>query len=88
MKTNKQTEVFKMTVTAQKWGNSIGVRIPFKLADKYGIVKGTELSIRDTNHGIELIPNEKPTLDDLLAQCDGENPYEEFFSNPIGKEEL
>lgn len=88
MKVNKHTGVYKMTVTAQKWGNSIGVRIPFKLADKYGIVKGTELSIRDTKNGIELVPNEKPILDDLLSQCDGENPYGEFFSRPVGKERL
>ncbi|WP_106495182.1 AbrB/MazE/SpoVT family DNA-binding domain-containing protein [Lentibacillus sp. Marseille-P4043] len=88
METNNHSGVYKMTVTAQKWGNSIGIRIPFRLADKYGIVKGTELDIRDTKNGIELTPKEKPTLDDLLAQCDGENPYEEFFSEPIGKEEL
>jgi antitoxin MazE len=88
MNTSKHDEVYKMTITAQKWGNSIGIRIPFKLADKYGIVKGTELIIRDTKNGIELIPNGKPTLDDLLAQCEGENPYGEFFSKPMGKEQL
>jgi len=88
METDKHRGGDKMTVTAQKWGNSIGIRIPFKLAEKYGIVKGTELDIRDTKNGIELKPKDRPTLDDLLAQCDGENPYEEFFSKPIGKEEL
>lgn len=88
MEANRRTGVYKMTVTAQQWGNSIGIRIPFRLADKYGIVKGTELEIRDTKNGIELKPKGKPTLDDLLAQCDGENPYEEFFSKPIGREGL
>lgn len=88
METNNRTGGYKMTVTAQKWGNSIGIRIPFKLAEKYGIVKGTELDIRDTNNGIELKPKERPTLDDLLAQCECENPYEEFFSKAVGKEEL
>ncbi|TSJ65157.1 AbrB/MazE/SpoVT family DNA-binding domain-containing protein [Allobacillus sp. SKP2-8] len=77
-----------MTVKAQKWGNSIGIRIPFKLAEKYGIEKGTELEIQETNNGIYLKPKGKPTLDDLLAQCEGENPYDEFFDKSVGKEEL
>ncbi|MTW87329.1 hypothetical protein F3157_16950 [Virgibacillus dakarensis] len=28
------------------------------------------------------------SLDDLLANCAGENPHEEFFSESVGKEEL
>lgn len=88
MKETKHTGGYKMTVTAQKWGNSIGIRIPFKLAEKYGIAKGTELDIYDTKNGIELKPKGKPTLEDLLAQCEGKNPHEEFFSKPAGKEEL
>ncbi|GIN58989.1 hypothetical protein J8TS2_33080 [Lederbergia ruris] len=72
----------------QQWANSIDIRIPFRLADKYGIVKGTELYIRDMKNGIELKTKGKPTSDDILTQCDGENLYEKFFGKPMGKEEL
>ena len=88
MKKNSYTEVYKMTVTAKKWGNSIGIRIPFKLANKYGVVNGTQLEIHETDQGMLLKVNDRPTLESLLAQCQGKNPNEEFFSVPAGKEEL
>lgn len=80
--------VYAMT-TAQKWGNSIGVRLPFKLAQKYDIANGTEINVIEGTNEIIIRPaNDKPTLDELLSQCAGENPHEEFFSQPIGREDI
>lgn len=28
------------------------------------------------------------TLEELLAQCQGENPHEEFFAEPVEREEV
>jgi len=69
-------------------GNSIGIRIPSKLATKYGITHGTQLDVHETKNSIILKPHYRPTLDDLLSQCEGENPNEEFFATPKGKEEI
>lgn len=77
-----------MFTTAKKWGNSIGVRIPFKLAQKYGIENGTELKIHDSQDGMMLKVSDRPTLDSLLSQCEGENPVGEVLHDKVGKEEL
>jgi len=82
-------EVENMTTKAQKWGNSIGVRIPQKIAKKYGIENGTEITFEEVDGGILLKPVEsKPTLEELLAQCEGENPHPEYFAIPMGREEI
>lgn len=38
-----------MTITAQNWGNSIGVRIPKKIAEKFEIENGTELEVSEVS---------------------------------------
>lgn len=88
MKKSHRKGVYIMSVTAKKWGNSIGVRIPFKLAQKYGVENGTELEIYDTQEGMVLKVSDRPTLDSLLSQCEGENPVGELFSDTVGKEEI
>ncbi|WP_235588578.1 AbrB/MazE/SpoVT family DNA-binding domain-containing protein [Sporosarcina koreensis] len=88
METNKK-EVLAMTTTAQKWGGSIGVRIPQRIAKKYGVVNGTQLEISDDGERIIIRPVENEfTLEELLAQCEGGNPHQEFFSEPAGREEI
>lgn len=85
--TNK--EVLAMTTTAQKWGGSIGVRIPQKIAKKFGVVNGTQLEISDDGEKIIIKPVENEfTLEELLAQCEGGNPHKELFSEPVGREEI
>lgn len=78
-----------MTTKVQRWGNSLGVRIPKRLAKKYGVVHGSQVQITDDGHRIILQPVEDEfTLEELLAQCEGENPHKEFFAEPMGREEL
>ncbi|MCJ7841973.1 AbrB/MazE/SpoVT family DNA-binding domain-containing protein [Lederbergia sp. NSJ-179] len=85
---NSKDEVFRMTTTAQKWGNSIGVRIPQKIAKKFGVVNGSEIEIKETKDGIVLKPLEKEiSLDDLLSQITEENRHEPVdWGKPEGAE--
>lgn len=69
--------VLSMTTTAQKWGNSIGVRIPQKIAQKFGVVNGSQIEMFASEDGIVLKPvNKKPTLDELLSQITDDNRHE------------
>ncbi len=87
MNVNDEGE-FHMTTTAQKWGGSIGVRIPQSIAKKYGIVNGAKVQISDDGEKITLKPvKDKPTLEELVAKCTPENSHEEIdFGGPVGRE--
>lgn len=78
-----------MTTTAQKWGGSIGVRIPQKIAKKYGLVNGSQIQVLDDGENIVIKPiKDEFTLKELLAQCEDDNPNKEFFSDSVGREEI
>jgi len=85
-------EVDKMfIVTAQKWGNSLGIRIPKDVADKIGIEQGSkmELSIIENEGTIVLKPKKvrkKYILEDLLAQITPENRHNEVNLSIKGRE--
>ena len=86
---NHRKEVFTMITKAQKWGNSIGVRIPKKLAKKYGVVNGTEIQITENKEGIVLKPiTNDPTLKELLAQVTDENRHEFIEFGKPGENEI
>lgn len=88
MKTNINKEVFSMTTTVQKWGNSLGVRIPQKIAKNFDIVNGSELEVEVSEDGIILKPVTKdPTLEELMAGITKENQHEEIdWGKPEGNE--
>lgn len=77
-----------MSTTAQKWGNSIGVRIPQKIAKKHGVVNGSVIQITENKQGILLKPITKdPTLEELMAQIPEDNQHDEIdFGKPEGDE--
>nr|WP_245989397.1 AbrB/MazE/SpoVT family DNA-binding domain-containing protein [Ureibacillus thermophilus] len=79
------------TVTAQKWGNSLGIRIPKEVADKLGIKQGSEmiLSISEKDEIITLQPKKrrkKYTLEELVSQITPENRHEEISFEIEGRE--
>lgn len=88
MESNPRKEAIQMTTTAQKWGNSIGIRIPQKVAKKYGVTNGSEIQVMESKDGIVLKRiNEDPTLDELLAQVTDENRHEFIdWGKPEGNE--
>lgn len=64
-----------MRTRVQKWGNSLGVRIPRGLAEQIGLGAGTEVSL-SAKDGELVVKPALPTrlsLDDLLAGVTDEN---------------
>ncbi|ASK62254.1 AbrB/MazE/SpoVT family DNA-binding domain-containing protein [Virgibacillus phasianinus] len=90
MKTNKRKGVFSMTTKVQKWGNSLGVRIPQRVAERFDIENGSELELSVDEKGIILKPVvEDPTLEELLDQITEDNRHEEIdFGKSEGNELL
>lgn len=78
------------TVTAQKWGNSLGIRIPKEAAEKIGIEQGTELELHVIGENtITLKPKKtrkKYTLEQLLSEITLENRHEEIEFGKEGRE--
>ncbi|MFZ3580381.1 AbrB/MazE/SpoVT family DNA-binding domain-containing protein [Virgibacillus sp. DJP39] len=90
MSINNNKGVFSMTTKVQKWGNSLGVRIPQKVAERFGVVNGSELELCVEERGILLKPVIKdPTLEELLAQITEDNRHDEIdFGGSEGNELL
>lgn len=59
----------------QKWGNSLGVRIPRGLAQEVGLGAGTEVSLSSKDGELVVKPSVSAhlSLDDLLAEVSEEN---------------
>lgn len=78
-----------MATTVQKWGNSLGLRIPKRVAEQVNMREGTEVEF-DAADGVLTIRatrRRKHTLAQLLAQAKGPNPHGEWDrSGPAGRE--
>jgi len=57
-----------MIIKAQKWGNSLGLRIPKPVADSTGLSEGSRWYLRVEEGKLVLSPVEVPSLDELLAR--------------------
>lgn len=82
---------FMSTVVAQKWGNSLGIRIPKEAADRIGVDQGSEmfLSVSKKEGTITLKPKKvrkEYTLDELLSQITPENRHKEIDFGIEGRE--
>ncbi len=82
---------YMSTVTAQKWGNSLGIRIPKDAADRIGIDQGSELvlNVIGSENIITLKPKKarkKYTLQELLSQITPENRHKEIDFGIEGRE--
>ncbi|MEN1968572.1 AbrB/MazE/SpoVT family DNA-binding domain-containing protein [Lentibacillus sp. N15] len=88
MMANNEKGVLSMTTTARKWGNSIGVNIPKRIANKHGLVNGTQLEVVDSKDGILLKPiDDDPSLEELLSMITEDNQHDEIdFGKPEGGE--
>lgn len=78
-----------MLTKAQKWGNSIALRIPKAFADEMQITVETMVEMRIENGKLVIEPVGRPvyTLDELLAGITSENLHEEVdWGEPAGKE--
>ena len=80
-----------MTTKLQKWGNSLGIRIPKQLCESAGLFESGEVDLVLCESGVVICPKKiskfKYNLDDLLAQCTPENKHDLVdFGPDVGKE--
>ena len=79
------TEFMKATI--QKWGNSLGVRIPSIMAKDLMLENGTEVELIKETDKIIIQPKKAPRLEDLLEAINESNIHDEIVSNgPYGNE--
>jgi antitoxin MazE len=75
-----------MAVTLQKWGNSVGVRLPKPMLEQVGLKEGAQVEVLVEGDHL-VIRRERSKLADLLAQCRPENrPDPIDFGPPVGRE--
>jgi len=76
-----------MTVKLQKWGNSMGVRIPKSIIEKINLEENDELVIEQQDGKIIIFPAKKKlSLSDMMAQVTAENLHGEDDFKPEGSE--
>ena len=77
-----------MRAKAQKWGNSLAVRLPKVVADQAGVREDDELEIEVAARVIRLKPRRRePGLAELLRQVTRDNLHEAVnFGRPAGRE--
>lgn len=79
-----------MTTKVQKWGNSLAVRIPSRVAKRLGFKAGSHVTTRESLRGLIIEPvgaHRAETLDDLLSQIDPNNLPEKIdWGPPVGNE--
>ncbi len=76
-----------MSVKIQKWGNSLGVRIPKTVIDKVNLSENSVVEIESKNGTIVIFPAKKEySLDVLLEQITKSNLHTDEEFKPEGNE--
>lgn len=76
-----------MQAVVQKWGNSLGIKIPSLWAKDNNVKSGSKIEVIAEKGRMTILP-QKRTLDDMLALVTPENIHSEISSgNSVGKEE-
>jgi antitoxin MazE len=77
-----------MTIIVNKWGNSLGVRIPQPIANKVGFTAGMEVTIEVVDNTVVISPvKRKYHLDELLIGVTPELIGGEYdWGEPVGGE--
>ena len=75
-----------MALTLQKWGNSVGVRLPKPMLEQIGLKEGAQVEVLVEGSHL-VIRRKRLNLGHLLAQCKPENrPDPIDFGPPAGRE--
>ncbi len=78
-----------MTTRIKKWGNSLAVRLPKEIAEKYQLKEGSMIDFLEDQGNIMIKPIEskKKTLKELLKLVTPENRHELIdWGDPVGNE--
>lgn len=73
-----------MKTKVSRWGNSLALRLPKKLATSHRIFEDSSVEIIEKEEGLLLRPSprERYNLDDLLKEVTKENAHEEVPDGP------
>jgi len=80
-----------MKTTAQKWGNSLAIRVPKSIAQQAGLKVKDDLDIEVRKGALVLTPHLRRVyrLDDLVKRITPRNVHMEIdFGGPVGREAL
>lgn len=76
-----------MVTRIQKWGNSLGLRLPKALADQTGISEGTAVDVTVEGGLIVVRPTTTYALADLLNAITHDNRHDVVdWGEPLGRE--
>jgi len=76
-----------MVVTINKWGHSIGIRIPKKMANSYNIKEGSDIQLIETEEGILIrAVKSEITYEDLLDSIPENYDNEDLIPNDLESE--
>ena len=71
----------------QKWGNSLGIRIPNLIVREFSLKNGSVVNINDNGNEIVIKPVKKSRLSEMLDKIDSQNLHSEIdWGDPVGKE--
>lgn len=76
-----------MTAKIQKWGNSLGIRIPKSIIEKANLNENSEVEIENKDGAIIIFPRQKKlSLDKLLSEITKNNLHKESDDEVEGRE--
>jgi antitoxin MazE len=76
-----------METAVQKWGNSLGIRIPASYAKDLNLENGSHVEIVEENGSLVIMPK-RITLDEVLEKVTEYNLHAPIETGtPVGKEE-
>lgn len=76
-----------MTAKIQKWGNSLGIRIPKSIIEKANLNENSEVEIENKDGAIIIFPRKKKlSLDKLLSEITKDNLHNEIDDEIEGNE--
>ena len=76
-----------MQTVVQKWGNSLGIRIPSMYVKEFNLKNGNSVEIIEDNGNIVIVPPKK-SLDEYISRITIDNIHEIIETgSSVGKEE-
>jgi len=76
-----------MEAVVQKWGNSLGIRIPSLIARELSLKNGSVVDINENGKEINIKPLNKMNLSEMLSAVNENNIHDEVdWGKPVGKE--
>ena len=76
-----------MQTVVQKWGNSLGIRIPSMYVKEFNLKNGNSVEIIEDNGNIVIVPPRK-SLDEYISRITIDNIHEAIETgSSVGKEE-